>query len=247
MVPSLGPLCTDVRDMKLIHMARSFIFDSVFYIVTAVLSLVCLPLLCGPRSWTVTLSRLWCGWSLWWLKVMVGLRFEVDGSFPKGPFILAAKHESAWETLALTYLTCDPVFILKDALLRIPLFGWYLRKVGMIAVRRSNGAHVIDAMVFQAKRLVQQGRPIIVFPEGTRAAPGQAPPLKGGVWYLHKTLHVPVIPVSLNSGQFWERKAWVKKPGTIHLIIHPPVQGPNHNKHTFLSSLQEAINVQNVS
>lgn len=247
MVPPLGTLSTDVRHMRLIRAARSLMFDSVFYLVTAILSIICLPLLCGPRRWSVGLSRLWCGWSLWWLKVMVGLKVDIEGSFPKGPFILAAKHESAWETLALTYLSSDPAFILKDTLLRIPLFGWYLRKVGMIAIKRSQGAHVIDTMVFQAKCLVQQGRSIIIFPEGTRAAPGQSPPLKAGVWYLHKALHVPVIPVSLNSGQFWERKAWIKKPGTVHLTIHPPIKSLTHDKHDFLSSLQETINVQNVS
>ena len=233
--------------MTLLRVIRSLVFDIVFYAVTAALSILCLPILLGPRRWSVRLSRFWCGFSLWWLKVMVELRFEMEGSFPKGPFILAAKHESAWETLALTYLTQDPAFVLKDALLNIPLFGWYLHKVGMIAVQRSRRTKVVDAMVLQARQLIQQGRPIIVFPEGTRTAPGHAPALKGGTWYLHKALHVPVIPVSLNSGQFWGRKAWFKKPGTIHITVHTPVKGSIHDKHDFLSSLKETINVQNVS
>ena len=226
---------------------RSIIFDGVFYLVTGCLCIVCLPVLLGPRRWTVLLSQMWCRWSLWWLKMIVGLNFNVQGELPKGPFILAAKHESAWETLALTLLTPDPAFVLKDVLLWIPLFGWYLKKAGMVPVQRKGNRKMINPMLERARQITQQGRPIILFPEGTRTPPGSSPTLKSGVWYLHDALNVPIVPVSLNSGYFWGRKAWVKKPGTINVIIHPPVKDFKRSKRDFLHSLQATINVQNVS
>jgi 1-acyl-sn-glycerol-3-phosphate acyltransferase len=130
--------------------------------------------------------------------------------------------------------------VLKRELLHIPMFGWYMRKVGMIAVDRSRGASALKQMVREAQATFAAGRSIAIFPEGTRTAPGEHKPYQPGVAALYTQLGVPVVPIALNSGLFWGRKAFLKKPGTITLQILPAIP-PGLDRKTFMKRLESSI------
>ncbi len=194
---------------------RAILFNFCYLAWSIAIHIVCLPLLLGPRDWVLAAGRIWIRVSLWLLAVIVGLRHRVLGAahIPVGPAIVAVKHQSAWETLYLSLELSHPAFILKRELTWIPLFGWYLRKVGMIAVDRSGKAAALKQMVRQAEAAFAAGRQLVIFPEGTRVAPGQHKPYQPGIAALYSQLKVPVVPVVLNSGLFWGRKAFLKRPG----------------------------------
>lgn len=221
---------------------RAVVFNLLYILWTVSIHTVCLPLLLGPRSWVLASGKVWVDMSLWLLKVTVGLghRIEGEANRPAGPAIYAAKHQSAWETLFLAPYLGHPAFILKRELLLIPMFGWYMRKVGMISVDRSGKASALKKMVREAQETFAAGRSIVIFPEGTRTAPGHHKPYQPGIAALYTQLGVPVVPVALNSGLFWGRKAFLKKPGTITLQILPPIP-PGLDRKTFMKRLESSI------
>src|SRR5581483_11982752 len=153
----------------------------------------------------VAWARLWIVFVLWWLRVTIGLTHRVVGreNLPTGPAILASKHQSSWETLSFTLLFDDVAIVLKRELLFIPIVGWAMARAGNIAVSRGEGANALRGVVRQAKAAVAHGRSIVIFPEGTRVAPGQRKPYQVGVAALYRQLGLPVVPVALNSGVFW--------------------------------------------
>jgi 1-acyl-sn-glycerol-3-phosphate acyltransferase len=221
---------------------RAVIFNLLYLLWTVAMHVACLPLLLGPRSWILACGRVWVGVTLWLLRVVVGLDHRVEGAAhrPRGPAIYAVKHQSAWETLFLAPYLGHPAFVLKRELLSIPLFGWYLRKVGMIAVDRGGKASALKKMVRETEATFAAGRSIVIFPEGTRTAPGQHKSYQPGIAALYTQLSVPVVPVALNSGLFWGRKAFLKKPGTITLRILPAIP-PGLDRKTFMKRLESAI------
>ena len=218
---------------------RSLVFNFSFIVWTIVLA-VCVIVL--PRHVSVAYARLWARGSLRLLRVVCGIRWELRGHehIPDGPFIVASKHQSAWETLAFWIVFAHPVFILKKELLRIPLFGQALAKTGMIAIDRKAGTSALKKMDRDCTEVVQAGRPVIIFPEGTRIPPGDKRPYHRGVARLYKALEVPVLPVALNSGYFWSKNAFVKKPGTIVMKLLPPI-APGLDTDTFMLALEEQI------
>ena len=156
------------------------------------------------------------------------------------PAIYAAKHQSAWETLFLSRYLGFPAFVLKQELLSIPLFGWFLKKSGMIAVDRKGGASALRAMARQATETLESGRSILIFPEGTRVPPGQTRPYQPGVAALYTQQKVPLVPVALNSGLFWGRRAFIKKSGTIVVEILPPIP-PGLDRKAVMKELENRI------
>jgi 1-acyl-sn-glycerol-3-phosphate acyltransferase len=142
--------------------------------------------------------------------------------------------------LALVVVLRDPVFILKKELLAIPFFGWYARRAGMIGVDRKGGAAALKRMMADARAARDAGRPLVIFPEGTRTAPGAAARYQTGIAALYQMLNVPVVPVALNSGLFWARRAFVKQPGTITLEMLPPI-APGLPRDPFMRRLQDEI------
>jgi 1-acyl-sn-glycerol-3-phosphate acyltransferase len=141
------------------------------------------------------------------------------------------------------FLSCYlnyPAFVLKRELLSIPLFGWYLRKVGMIAVDRAAGASALRNMARQASEAFAEGRSILIFPEGTRVPPGESRPYHPGVAALYTQLKVPVVPVALNSGLFWGRRSFVKRPGTVTVQFLPPIP-PGLDRKAFMRELESRI------
>jgi 1-acyl-sn-glycerol-3-phosphate acyltransferase len=159
---------------------------------------------------------------------------------PPGGLIVAAKHQSAWETLALVPLFEDPTFILKRELMWIPLFGWYLAKARCVPIDRRAGSLALTKMNQRAREEAQSGRQILIFPEGTRKAPGARPAYKYGVAHLYENLGVPCLPIALNSGLYWPRRAVIRRPGTVRAEILEPIP-PGMPRDAFFALLQSRI------
>lgn len=221
---------------------RALLFNILYLLWTAAMHIICLPLLLAPARAIHAAGTFWIAGSLWLLKICVGLGVREVGTenLPAGPALFAAKHQSAWETLYLSWRLNHPAFVLKKELLMIPLFGWFLKRVGMVAIDRSGKAAALKKMVADAKAIFAQGRPVIIFPEGTRVAPGASKPYQPGIAALYAQLDVPVVPVALNSGLFWGRKAILKKPGTITIEYLPAIP-PGLDRKTFMRELEARI------
>ncbi|BAE53249.1 lysophospholipid acyltransferase family protein [Paramagnetospirillum magneticum] len=221
---------------------RSALFIVFTWVWTLVLSIVYLPLLALPRKAMGPAVRLWLWGMLGALRIVAGLSWELRGreNLPAGPFVVASKHQSAFETFVFHLLLGDPAYILKRELLWIPFFGWYLAKSGVIAIDRSAGTKALKAMVKGAEEAVAEGRPVVIFPEGTRAAPGAKLPYHSGVAMLYGALKVPVVPIALNSGLFWRRRGFAKKPGTLTLEALEPI-APGMDRKAFMAELETRI------
>jgi 1-acyl-sn-glycerol-3-phosphate acyltransferase len=221
---------------------RSLAFNVGWYLGSAIIAIVGAPLLLAPRRWVVAWARLWIAFVLWWLRVTVGIRHRVVGreNLPAGPAIIACKHQSSWETMAFTGLFDDIAIVLKRELLFIPVVGWAMARAGNIAVARGNGASALRGLVKQAKAAIAEGQSIVIFPEGTRVAPGEQKPYQIGTAALYRQLGVPVVPMALNSGLFWGRRKFVKRPGMITLEILPPIP-PGLSREAFMEALRERI------
>ncbi|MEZ5844780.1 MAG: lysophospholipid acyltransferase family protein [Hyphomicrobiaceae bacterium] len=204
---------------------RSLAYAVTFYVVTALFLILGAPLLVAPRSWAMAGLRAHARTCIWLLRVIAGTRTEVRGRerLPAGPFLVAAKHQSAWDTFALVPLFRDPALVMKAELMRIPLYGWFSRKFGMIPVRRETGPSALREMIRHARDRASAGREILVFPEGTRRAPGAPPDYKPGILLLYDGLHLPCVPLALNSGLYWPRRSLIRRPGTIIVEILEPI------------------------
>jgi 1-acyl-sn-glycerol-3-phosphate acyltransferase len=223
-------------------MARSLLFNILFYVTTALFVVLGSPLLFAPRRWAMAALRVHARFELWLLRVIVGTRFEVRGEdkIPNGPCLVASKHQSAWETFALIPLFRDPALLMKRELFWIPFHGWFSKKFEMIPVDRDKGPSALRRMLREARKRIEAGREIIIFPEGTRRPPGALPSYKTGVVLLYEALGVPCVPVALNSGLFWPRRSLIHRPGTIVVEILEPIP-PGLPKKEFLRRLEETI------
>lgn len=214
-------------------MRRSFIrasvFNVLFYGVTALCCLAFLPLFILPRKAYLLAVKLWLNIVLTLERLILGLKFEVRGrhNIPaSGAFIVAAKHQSAYETFKLHILFDDPAIVLKRELLKIPLWGAYLKKSGVIAIDRAAHAKALNHAENQALQVAAQGRPIIIFPQGTRVRPDHTPedrPYKPGIFRLQEATGLPIIPMALNSGVFWPRTGWMKCGGKVVFEFLEPI------------------------
>ena len=217
---------------------RSALFMVWFLAVTTVLSLAFLPVLILPRGATVWMARLWSRLTFLGLKLFAGVDWEIRGTPPAGPVLVASKHMSMWDTMAL-YLALDtPAIVLKRSLLYIPFYGWFLWKATAIAIDRSAGASALRKMSAAAQGVLARGRPILIFPEGTRKKPHAPPDYKPGVAGLYALLKVPCVPVALNSGVYWT--GFIKTPGTIVLEFLEPI-APGLKRDAFMALLESRI------
>ena len=226
---------------------RSFLFNALFYANTILMLIVIgIPALLLPARATVWMAITWAKISLWLMRVIVGTRYEVTGleNIPAGGIIVAAKHQSFWETFALLTVFTDPVYILKRELTWIPFFGWALLKSKMIPVDRGAKGRALAQITRRAHvELGQRGRQLIIFPEGTRRPPGAEPSYKFGVAHLYAELDVPCVPVALNSGLYWPRRKAIRRPGTVRIAILPPIM-PGMDKVAFHTELQRRIETE---
>lgn len=221
---------------------RSLLFNVAFYLFTALMALLGLPMLLAPRRWAAAYGRFWAKGVLELLGWSAGLRHEVLGAanLPPGPVIIAMKHQSAWDTLAVPVVFADPAIVLKRELMLIPFYGWYLWKAGMIAIDRGAGASALKRMVAAGERIAAEGRAIVIFPEGTRTAPGTQQPYQPGVAALYRQLGLPLVPVAVNSGVFWGRRHFAKRPGRITIEILPPIP-PGGERRAVMAELESRI------
>jgi 1-acyl-sn-glycerol-3-phosphate acyltransferase len=220
---------------------RSYLFVAYLFVATLGIGLVAAPALL-KREWAIAISKVWANSLLWGLKVTCGVRDEVHGAehLPTGPALIAAKHQSMWETLKLTTLMPRPSFVLKKELEHWPVFSWFCKANGFIFIDRNAGAKTLREMTAKARIMLDEGAQVIIFPEGTRSLPGKRIPYQPGVAMLAKTLHVPTVPISHNSGEHWLQPGPLKKPGTIHLIVHPPIHEAS-DRRVYLRRVEEAI------
>ena len=221
---------------------RSFIFTACFYVVTAAISISYLPVLLFPRKYVQSAGRIWAKSVFWLLKVVCGITYEVRGRehIQNGPVIYASKHQSAWDTMIFWILIQSPVFVLKQELTKIPFYGQVLLKLGSIPIDRKGGGDALKKMIIRAKQRLALNDSIIIFPEGTRKLPGAAPDYQPGAAALYSQLNVPVIPVALNSGVFWNKYSFVKKPGKIVIEFLPPIATGLRSR-DFMKTLQEQV------
>jgi 1-acyl-sn-glycerol-3-phosphate acyltransferase len=220
----------------------SILFAVWMFGLAVVMGLICLPLLLGARKPALEAVRLWMRWVIAGLAVTTGLRVEVRGreNLPAGPCLVAAKHQGMLDILPpFTYLA-DPAFVMKQSLMSIPIFGWFSGKAGMIAIDRDGAAKTMRAMLNAASEAVSEGRQVVIFPEGTRKAPGEAPDYQPGVAGLYRELGVPCVPVATNSGRLWPASGLLKYPGTVVFEILPPIP-PGLKRAEFMRRLQNDI------
>jgi 1-acyl-sn-glycerol-3-phosphate acyltransferase len=221
---------------------RSALFNAAAYLSFLVQAILYSPVLLLPERCFWPLGRFWVRSTLWLHRTICGIEHEYRGreNIPAGGFIVASKHQSAWETLALVTLFRRPCFILKRELLWVPLFGWYLKKAGMIPVQRGKRSAALEAMTAHARRAIDEGRQIIIFPEGTRRPPLAPPDYRYGVTRLYRDLAVTCLPVALNSGLFWPRRSFTHRQGTIVLECLPPIP-PGREPDAFAAEVKAAI------
>ena len=197
---------------------RSILFALLFYPGTI---LFVLAILLATPFGDRPVQALVRGWALFHyglVRHVLGIRFEWDGKIPDGPFLIAPKHQAMVEAVDTLRFARTPVVVMKRELTTMPLWGKAARLYGVIGVDRDAGAKALREMMVEAKAAAAQGRPVIIFPEGTRVAVGEAPPLRPGFAGLYRALGLPVVPVALDSGRLWPR-GFVKRPGVIHFKV----------------------------
>jgi len=218
---------------------RSALFAIWFALVSVVVHLVCLPLLLLPPRFTCAAARIWARLVLFGLRWVAGLGLEIRGNVPDGPVLVASKHFSAWETIALMAVLRYPSMVMKKSLLRLPVNGWYSRKMHMLAIDRAAGASALRSMAAGAAWVLGQGRPVVIFPEGTRKSVHEPPDYKPGVAALYAQLHATCVPAAHNSGLFWDG-AFLRRPGTITLQFLEPIP-PGLSRREFMATLQTRV------
>lgn len=221
---------------------RSLVFNVVFFAGTAAMLLLMWVLLPFPRMAIQRVVTLWGQAVRWLLRTIVGLGFEVRGRehLPDGPAVFACKHQSAWDIFIFYEIVPDPAYVLKKELMRIPFWGWYATKARVIPVDRKGGGAALKRMTRAALAVLAAGRHVVIFPEGTRTAPGQRRPYQPGVFAIYAATHAPVVPVAVNSGLFWGRRSFVKRPGVITLEILPAMP-PGLERRAFMAELENRI------
>ena len=221
---------------------RSLVYNVLFYLLLAFWVIVGLPTLLMPRWASVTIAQNWARSSIWLMRVICNTRVEYRGveKIPKGPLIVASKHQSMWETFALLQFFPEPLFILKRELKWIPFFGWYLIKTHMIGVDRSAGGRALIEMARRAGAEVRRGHQLIIFPEGTRTAVDAPPHYKTGVAQVYVDCGVTCLPVALNSGLFWPRRTFMRYPGTLVVEFLDPLP-PGLKRNEFIARVSTVI------
>jgi 1-acyl-sn-glycerol-3-phosphate acyltransferase len=226
----------------MITIVRSLIFNVLFYVSFGVVALIGTLLLPLPRRMMIRFMQVSARYGIWLLRVICGTGMEVRGleNVPKGPVMLAGKHQSLWETFAMLPLLDDPAMVLKKELTLIPGYGWINIKAKMIAVERSAGTTALRKMVEDAKAAIADDRQVVIMPEGTRRGPDDPPDYKPGAAALYAALGVPCVPFALNSGLFWPRRKFLRHPGVIVISFLPAIPAGLPRK-TFQVELERIV------
>jgi 1-acyl-sn-glycerol-3-phosphate acyltransferase len=220
---------------------RSVAFNVLFYLNLVLHIVAALPTLFLPRRAFMTIAKSW-GRTSNALLAVAGISVELRGreKIPPGALLVASKHQSFWEAFTLLTLFDDPAFIVKRELMWIPFFGWYLWKADQVPVNRRAKGGAIAGMMERARAALAEGRQIVIFPEGTRTAPGAPPAYKSGLGNLYMATNVPCLPVALNSGLYWPRRKFMRYPGTIVLEVLDPIP-PGLDREAFAARVEREI------
>lgn len=221
---------------------RSLVFHAAFYLTTAALAILGLPILLLGRHKVQAYAKFWTGSSVWLVEKICGTKIVWRGleNLPRGACIIAAKHQSTLETMALTTKGADFSYILKRELMAIPVFGWYLKGAGQVAIDRAKRGEALPDLTRQVREAIAEGRQMIIFPEGTRKPAGAPPAYKSGVAHLHVDTGAVCVPVALNTGLFWPRRGLSIHPGTVTIAFLDAI-APGLDKQSFLRLLEERI------
>lgn len=221
---------------------RSLIFNVCFFCWSMLAAVLFAPLFVWSSQASQRSGPPWAAGTLWLVHVICGITHEVRGTqhILNQPVIYASKHQSAWDTIIFLLLLKHPAYVLKRELLRIPLWGWYLWRMKMIAIDRSAKASSLKQVIKDSRTALKSGRPVVIFPEGTRKKFGAPTDYQPGTVALYSMLHVPVVPVALNSGYYWGKNAFFKRPGKIVIEFLPPI-APGMAKEAFSAALEQDI------
>ena len=221
---------------------RSTLFALVFYPGTVLAVLLAFPCALIGREQLIRVTIAWARFHRWCARWLVGVRTRIEGQAPPGAVLVAAKHQSMFETIEMLLLVERPAVVLKRELADIPGWGWVARRYGVIPVDRTGGAAALRRMLKAGRDAVEEGRPIAIFPEGTRVPIGEQPPLQAGFAGLYRALGVAVVPIALDSGRLWPRDSFVKKPGVVTIRFGAPIP-PGLSRQEVEARVHEAINV----
>jgi 1-acyl-sn-glycerol-3-phosphate acyltransferase len=221
---------------------RSLIYNVLFYVLLVLWMLVAIPTFLLPRRIFMRVAKAWARSNIWLMSLICHIKVEYRGveKIPKGPLIVASKHQSMWETFALLQFFDAPLFIYKRELGWIPFFGWYLMKSKMIGVDRDGGMRSLMEMARRAPKEIRSGRQLIIFPEGTRSPVDATPNYMTGVGQIYASAGVPCIPVALNSGLFWPRRTFMRYPGTLVVEFLDPLP-PGLARKEFIARIKTSI------
>ena len=222
---------------------RSLLFNVFFFVWTALVMMISLFLLVFPKEVLIAFFKMWAEGISLALRVLVNIKYEVRGAenIIDGPVIYASKHQSVWETFMFYSLVDSPVYIMKKELLKIPFWGWYVRKVKSISIDRTGGSAALKGMVADTNARLTENRPVVIFPEGTRTSAGSHLPFHPGVAALYSMTEATVVPVALNTGLFWGRHVFTKNSGTIVVEFLQPIKQGLKRKE-FMTKLVETVN-----
>lgn len=212
-----------IKKVDALLLVRSCVFNIGFVLLTVVYAIFCLFLIPVPYKYRYRIIIQWNACILWWLRVTCGIQHELQGveHIPDHPCIILSKHQSTWETIAFAVLFPPQAYVLKRELLWLPFFGWGLALTEPIAINRGSGVKAMQRILEQGKRRLNLGRWIVIFPEGTRIAPGAKGRYGIGGPKLAEYSGFPVLPVAHNAGELWPRRAFIKKPGVVRVVIGP--------------------------
>ncbi len=222
--------------------ARAVAFNIAFFAWTAVVGVLGLPFLLMPRRTAMRFGRFWSRGVVLLLRLIVGLDHRVLGldRLPAGGCIVAMKHQSAWDAILLPVVLDDPAPVVKRELLLLPIYGWYMARAGAIAIDRKAGAAALRPMIAATRQAAAEQRPIVIFPQGTRVMPGASAPYQPGVFALYQALSLPLVPAAVNSGLFWGRRSFLKRPGCITLEFLEPIP-PGWPRRRLMAELEARI------
>lgn len=221
---------------------RSTLFNVFLVLWTAIIGIVGIPFLLFSNTSACWVGKIWALVTIATLRSCCGIRYEIRGKehLPETPYIIASKHQSAWETIIFLSILPKPAYVLKRELLFLPIYGQCVARMGMIAIDRSKGTYALKSLLKQAHKLLEKKRPIVIFPEGTRTQPGETQKYQHGIAALYSQQMAPVVPVALNSGIYWPKHSYKKYPGVITIQFLPPIY-PGLTREVFMANLENAI------
>jgi 1-acyl-sn-glycerol-3-phosphate acyltransferase len=222
--------------------ARAAAFNVAFVAWTAFVGVFGLPFLLAPRRAAMRFGRFWSEGVVMLLRLVVGLDYRVVGldCIPAGGCIVAMKHQSAWDAIVMSLVLDDPAPVVKRELLLVPIYGWYAARAGSIGIDRKARGAAVRQMLAGARQAAAERRPIVIFPQGTRVPPGASGPYQPGVFALYQALSLPLVPAAVNSGLFWGRRSFMKRPGQITLEFLEPIP-PGWPRRRLMEELEQRI------